>query len=184
VERVGSQGHITAVTSWLLYSAALVVTSMVAVSFGQYGAALFFDGFAPWRRVLTTAVVLVVAAVNVTGARFVDRVRTLVVVVLLSVFAVFVAVALARLDSRPMLAPAAGPSTSDMMGGVALMALAAVLVNANICAATGLTAALAEAGLFPQVFSRPARVGGTRGLVISVVAVLLLANLVDPVWRH
>ncbi len=29
------RGHVTAVTSWLLYFAALIVTAMVAVSFGQ-----------------------------------------------------------------------------------------------------------------------------------------------------
>ena len=36
-------GHITAITSWLLYFAALIVTAMVSVSFGSYGSALFFD---------------------------------------------------------------------------------------------------------------------------------------------
>src|SRR5687768_2795081 len=30
-------GHITAIPSWLLYFAALIVTAMVAVSFGHYG---------------------------------------------------------------------------------------------------------------------------------------------------
>ena len=35
-------GHVTAVTSWLLYFAAVIVTAMVAVSFGSYGSALFF----------------------------------------------------------------------------------------------------------------------------------------------
>ena len=38
---------------------------------------------------------------------------------------------------------------------------------------------LAETGQFPPVFGQRARVGGTRGLVISVGLVLLLANLVD-----
>jgi amino acid transporter len=256
------RGRVTAVTSWLLYFTALIVTAMVAVSFGHYGSALFFGGSAPWSKVLTTAVVLVVAAVNIAGARFIDRVQTLVVVVLLSVFAVFVAVVLAQLDLR-LLAPATYPSAADVLGSVALtffaylgftvvtfagddlpdpgrnlpramylalgiatalyvliaigvfgtlsvdevidngetalavaakpalgtagyvmMAVAALLatsssVNANIYAATGSTATLARAGLFPPVFGQLARVGGTRGLVISVLAVLLLANLVD-----
>ena len=34
-------GHVTGVTSWLLYFAAIIVTSMVAVSFGSYATALF-----------------------------------------------------------------------------------------------------------------------------------------------
>jgi L-asparagine transporter-like permease len=52
-------------------------------------------------------------------------------------------------------------------------------VNANIYAAAGSTAKLAETGTFPPVFGQAARVGGTRGLVISVLLVLLLAALVD-----
>ena len=52
-------------------------------------------------------------------------------------------------------------------------------MNANIYAASGSTAKLAESGMFPPVFGQRARVGGSRGLVISVVLVLLLANLVD-----
>ena len=37
------RGHITAVTSWLLYFAAIIVTAMVSVSFGSYGSALLFN---------------------------------------------------------------------------------------------------------------------------------------------
>ena len=68
--------------------------------------------------------------------------------------------------------------------GFVMMAIAAPLatsssVNANIYAATGSTAKLAESEMFPPVFGQLARVGGTRGLVISVIVVLLLANFVD-----
>lgn len=255
-------GHVTAVTSWLLYFAALIVTSMVAVSFGHYGSTLFFGGSSAWARILTTAVVLVVAAVNIAGARFIDRVQTAIVLVLLAVFAVFIGVTLAELDPG-LLAPATYPSTSDIVASVALtffaylgftvvtftggdlpnpqknlpkamflalgittvlyvliavgvfgtltveqvvaegdtalahaarpalgdagfamMAFAALMsttssVNANIYAATGSTRQLAESGMFPPVFGQLAYVGGTRGLVISVAAILLLANLVD-----
>ena len=256
------RGHLTAITSWLLYFAALIVTSMVAVSFGHYGSALAFGSSAGWARVLTTAVVLAVAAVNIAGARFIDRLQTVIIIVLLAVFGVFVAVTTAQLDPH-LLAPAGYPSTVDIVAsvaltffaylgftvvtftggdlpdpgrnlpramylalgitttlyvlialgvfgtlgvdevvehgetalalaarpalgdaGVAMMAVAALLstsssVNANVYAATGSTAKLAEAGMFPPVFGQLARVGGTRGLVISVVVVLLLANLVD-----
>jgi amino acid transporter len=256
------RGHVTAVTSWLLYFAALIVTAMVAVSFGSYGSALLFDDSSGWARVLTTAVVLLVAAINIAGAKFIDRVQSVIVLVLLAVFAVFVAVTLGQLDPS-LLAPSTYPPTGDIVSSVALtffaylgftvisftggdlpdparnlpramytalgvtaalyvlialgvfgtltvdeviengetalavaarpslgdagfamMALAALLatsssVNANIYAAAGSTAKLAESGVFPSVFGQLARVGGTRGLVISVVAVLLLANLVD-----
>ena len=80
------------------------------------------------------------------------------------------------------LAEAAKPALGQ--AGFAMMAVAALLatsssVNANIYAAAGSTAKLAETGMFPPVFGARARVGGTRGLVISVVLVLLLASLVD-----
>jgi amino acid transporter len=255
-------GHVTAVTSWLLYFAAIIVTAMVSVSFGSYGSALFFDDSTAWAKVLTTAVVLVVAAINIAGAKSIDRVQSLIVMVLLAVFAVFVVVTLAQIDLQ-LLAPSGYPPTADIVSSVALtffaylgftvisftgadlpdpsrnlpkamylalgittalyilisvgvfgtltvdeviangetalavaakpalgqagyvmMAVAALLatsssVNANIYAAAGSTKKLAESGMFPPVFGQLARVGGTRGLVISVLLVIVLANLVD-----
>ena len=67
-------GHVTGIASWLLYFAALIVTTMVAVSFGSYGSALFFGNDAPavWAHIFTTGVVIAVAAVNILGASFMD----------------------------------------------------------------------------------------------------------------
>ena len=258
------KGHITAITSWLLYFAALIVTAMVAVSFGNYGSALFFgESSSPgWSKVLATAVVLAVAVVNIAGAGLIDRVQSVIVIVLLAVFAIFIVVTLAQVDPE-LLAPSTYPPAVEVISSVALtffaylgfavisftggdlpdpkrnlpratylalgitialyvliaigvfgtltveeviangdtalaqaakpalgeagfvmMAIAALLatsssVNANIYAATGSTAKLAESEMFPPVFGQLARVGGTRGLVISVILVLLLANLVD-----
>ena len=258
------KGHITAITSWLLYFAALIVTAMVSVSFGNYGSALFFgESSSPgWSKVLATAVVLAVAVVNIAGARFIDRVQSAIVIVLLGVFAIFIVVTLGQVDPQ-LLAPSTYPPAVDLVSSVALtffaylgfavisftggdlpdparnlpramyialgittvlyvlisigvfgtltveeviangdtalaqaakpalgeagfvmMAIAALLatsssVNANIYAATGSTAKLAESEMFPPVFGQLARVGGTRGLVISVIVVLLLANFVD-----
>lgn len=66
------------------------------------------------------------------------------------------------------LAQAAKPALGE--AGFVMMAIAALLatsssVNADIYAATGSTAKLAESGMFPPVFGQLARVGGTRGLV-------------------
>ncbi len=257
------RGHITAITSWLLYFAALIVTAMVAVSFGSYGSALFFDDSTVWATILTVVVLVGVAAINIAGAKFIDRVQSLIVLVLLAVFAVFIVVTLAELNPD-LLAPSTYPPTTDIFSSVALtffaylgftvisftgadlpnpernlpramylalgvttalyilislgvfgtltvqevvengetalalaakpalgdagfamMALAALLatsssVNANIYAAAGSTSKLAESGMFPPVFGQRARmVGGTRGLLISVLLILLLAIFVD-----
>jgi amino acid transporter len=256
------RGHITAATSWLLYFAALIVTAMVAVSFGNYGSALIFAGSTLWAKLLTVAVIMAAAAVNIAGAKVIDRLQTGIVIILLAVFAVFVVVTLTQVDPS-LLAPSGYPPTMDTVSSVALtffaylgfavisftggdlpsparnlpramylalgltitlyvlvavgvfgtltvaqvidngstalavaakprlgdagyvmMAIAAMLgtsssVNANIFAATGSTVKLAETGTFPPAFGRRALIGGTRGLVISVIAVLLLALLVD-----
>jgi amino acid transporter len=257
-------GHVTGIASWLLYFAALIVTTMVAVSFGSYGSALFFGNDAPavWAHIFTTGVVIAVAAVNILGASFMDRVQSLIVVLLLAVFGVFVVVTLGQMNAE-LLAPSLYPPAIDIASSIALtffaylgfavisytggslpnpqrglpramylalgittllyvlvsigvfgtltveeviaygdtalaeaarpvlgeagfvmMAVAALLatsssVNANIYGAVGSTAQLAEAGQFPPAFGRAGLVGSTRGLTISVVAVLLLANLVD-----
>ncbi|HSK96049.1 MAG TPA: APC family permease, partial [Euzebyales bacterium] len=257
-------GHVTGVVSWLLYFASLIVTAMGAVSFGSYATALFFGDGAPALAAgaFTTGMIILVAAVNIMGASIIDRVQSVIVVVLLIVFGVFVVVTFGQMDTallaasgyppaidivssialtffaylgfavvsftggdlpdpqrslpRAMylalgittalyvlvsigvfgtltvdqviangetaLAEAARPVLGD--AGFAIMAIAALLatsssVNANIYAAVGTTGKLAESGQFPAVFGSRALVGGTRGLTISVLAVVLLANLVD-----
>ena len=108
------KGHVTAITSWLLYFAALIVTAMVSVSFGNYASALFLgESSSPgWSKVMATAVVLVVAAVNIAGARFIDRVQSAIVVVLLAVFAIFIVVTLAQINPQ-LLAPSTYPPAVD-----------------------------------------------------------------------
>jgi amino acid transporter len=112
-------GHITAITSWLLYFAALIVTAMVSVSFGSYGSALFFDGSDAWAKVLTTAVIVIVAAVNIAGAKSIDRVQSIIVLILLAVFAVFIVVTLAQMN-LDLLAPSTYPRNGAIMQSVAL----------------------------------------------------------------
>jgi hypothetical protein len=59
-------GHITAITSWLLYFAALIVTAMVSVSFGSYGSRVVLRrvGGMGW---CSPVVIIGVAAVNIAG---------------------------------------------------------------------------------------------------------------------
>lgn len=257
-------GHVTGVFSWLLYFAAIIITAMVAVSFGSYATALFFgeSASAVWPAVFTSGVVIVVAAINILGASIIDKVQSVIVVILLAVFAVFIVVTLGQMDTQ-LLSPSLYPPTIDILSSIALtffaylgfavisytgddlpdparnlpramylalgittvlyvlisigvfgtltvdeviahgetalaeaarpvlgdagfamMAVAALLatsssVNANIYGAIGSTAMLAKAEQFPPVFGRAGRLGSTKGLTISVVAVLVLANLVD-----
>ena len=66
---------------------------MVAVSFGSYATSLFVgdDAEAAWDNVFTSLIVVSMAAISLVGARFVDRVQSLIVVLLLGVFVIFIA---------------------------------------------------------------------------------------------
>ena len=115
------RGHVSGVASWLFYFAGLIVTAMVAVSFGSYGASLFIgdDAAAVWVNVLASAVVVAMVAINVFGASIVAKVQSAIVVVLLAVFAVFIVVTLAEAD-WDLLAPSTYPSWADIVASVAL----------------------------------------------------------------
>ena len=111
-------GHVSAVVSWLLYFAALIVTSMVALSFGNYGAALFFgdDAAGAWVNVLASAVIVAMVAINAISAS--AKVQS-GIVLLLAVFAIFIVVTLADANWE-LLAPSTYPSTADIVASVAL----------------------------------------------------------------
>ena len=114
------RGHLTGVASWLFYFAGLIVTAMVAVSFGSYGASLFFgdDAAGAWVNVLASVVVVAMVAINAVGAGIVAKVQSVIVVLLLAVFAIFIAVTLADAD-WDLLAPSTYPSTADIVASVA-----------------------------------------------------------------
>jgi amino acid transporter len=115
-------GRLVGIASWLGYFAAIVIVcSMVAVAFGSYAADLFIggDAAAGWDNVFTSAVVLGMLAINLVGSRLVDRAQSLIVVVLLAVFAVFIAVTIVDVDFD-LLAFSGYPPTSDIVASVAL----------------------------------------------------------------
>ena len=115
-------GRLVGIASWLGYFAAIVIVcSMVAVSFGSYATSLFVgdDASAIWDNVFTTAVVLAMVLVNVVGTKLVDRAQSLIVIVLLGVFAVFIAVTIVDIDFD-LLAVSGWPSFSSIVASVAL----------------------------------------------------------------
>jgi amino acid transporter len=94
---------------------------MVAVSFGSYATSLFLgaDAWAGWDNVFTTVIVLAMAGVNVVGTRWVDRAQSLIVFVLLVVFAVFIVATFVEIDFD-LLAFSGYPPVSDIVASVAL----------------------------------------------------------------
>jgi amino acid transporter len=115
-------GRLVGIASWLGYAAAIVIVcSMVAVSFGSYATSLFVgdDAAGWWDNAFTSGIVVGAAAINVIGSRIVDRAQTLIVVLLLAVFAVFIAVTIVDIDFD-LLAFSGYPSSSKILASVAL----------------------------------------------------------------
>lgn len=121
VEGFGN-GRLVGVASWLGYLAAIVIVcSMVAVSFGSYATALFIgaNGAPIWDHIFTSTIVFAALVLNVIGSRIVDRAQSAIVMVLLAVFAVFIAVTITKVDWS-LLAFSTYPSASELVSSVAL----------------------------------------------------------------
>lgn len=258
------KGHLSGILSWLLYFSVVIVTAMVSLSFGNYAAALFFgpNGNSTAAKLFTIGAIAVLALVNIVGTKLVDRIASSIVVILLVVFAVFIVLTVARIDTQ-LLSPSTYPPRGDILAsvaltffaylgfavitytgsdladpakdmpkalylalgitaalyvlisigvfgtltvdevvasggtalaeairpilgdiGYALMAVAALLatsssINANLYGAVGATSMLSAERQFPPVFGRPGIIGGTKGLGITAVAVLVLATVAD-----
>ena len=115
-------GRLVGIAAWLGYFAVIVIVgAMVAVAFGSYATSLFIgnDAAAGWDNVFTSAIVLAMLAVNLVGSRVVDRAPSLIVVLLLAVFAVFIAVTVVDID-LDLLAFSGYPPFSDIVASVAL----------------------------------------------------------------
>jgi amino acid transporter len=115
-------GRLVGIASWLGYfSAIVIVGSMVAVAFGSYATSLLVgtDAWDGWDNVFTSAIVVAMAGINLVGSRFVDKAQSLIVVVLLAVFAVFIAVTVVDIDPD-LLAFSGYPPFADIVASIAL----------------------------------------------------------------
>jgi amino acid transporter len=115
-------GRLLGVASWLGYAAAfVVVAAMLAVSFGSYAATLFIgdDAWSGWDNLFASLLIVAMTLINMIGATFVSRVASVMVVVLLGVFAVFIAVTISDVDFD-LLAFSGYPSFSKIIASIAL----------------------------------------------------------------
>jgi amino acid transporter len=115
-------GRLLGIAAWLGYmSAVLIVCSMCAVSFGDYAVSLLVSdsGADWWDNVFTSAVVVAMAFVVVTGPQLVARAQALIVVIMVGILGVFVAVTLPSID-LDKLGFSEYPPVSDIVASVAL----------------------------------------------------------------
>jgi amino acid transporter len=111
-------GHVATVTAWLTVAVNVIITAMVAVSFGSYASSAIGGGsFA----VHAFAVVLVIAMtlLNVAGSTLVARVQSVIVVVVIGILGFFAVVTVLNMDPT-LLAPSTYPSARDIVSSVAL----------------------------------------------------------------
>jgi amino acid transporter len=115
-------GRLVGVASWLGYiSAIVIVTAMVAVSFGGYATSLFVGEHASnaWDHVFITALLLLMLGVNLVGTKVVAAAQSLIVLGVLVVFALFICVTVPTMDPS-LLAFSGYPSASKIVSSVAL----------------------------------------------------------------
>jgi amino acid transporter len=119
VARGFGQGHISAVTAWLVYIANIIVTAMVAVSFGSYASSMFTDESAAWAKVFAVLVVVAMTGVNIVGSHVVAQLQSAIVFVVVGILTFFAVVTLVNLDPS-LLAPSGYPGVQEIVSSVAL----------------------------------------------------------------
>jgi amino acid transporter len=116
------KGRLVGVASWLGYIAAIVVvTAMIAVSFGSYATALFIGNGAAswWHHLFITLLILAAVGLNLTGARIVAAAQSVIVLGVLVVFGLFIWVTIKDADFSK-LAFSGYPSAGKILASVAL----------------------------------------------------------------
>jgi amino acid transporter len=115
-------GRLVGICSWLGYiSAVVIVTAMVAVSFGGYATSLFIGNNASsaWNHVFISAMLLLMLAVNLIGTKVVAAAQSLIVLGVLVVFGIFVWVTIKSVNTS-LLAFSGYPSLNKIISSVAL----------------------------------------------------------------
>ena len=112
-------GHVATIVAWLTYAANIIVTAMVAVSFGSYASDAIAGGDPVWVKGLAVALVVVMTGLNVAGSTLVAKVQSLIVFVVIGILAFFAIVTISAIDPA-LIAPSTYPSARDIVSGVAL----------------------------------------------------------------
>jgi amino acid transporter len=103
------------------YFSVIIVTAMVAVSFGNYATSLILGDDAPqiWVKIFATAIVILLTFLNSIGAETVTKAQTAIVTIVLVVLSGFAIAMLLQINTS-LLAPASYPPLSYILASVAL----------------------------------------------------------------
>lgn len=114
-------GHMTGMAAWLIFAVNAIVTALVAVSFGNYAAALFVgdDAGQETVRLFAIALVVVLAAINTGGTSIVEKAQSAIVWPLIGVLAGYAVLGLVQVNPE-LLAPSTYPPARDIFSSVGL----------------------------------------------------------------
>jgi amino acid transporter len=119
IARGFGEGHVTGTMAWIVFASNIIVTALVAVSFGSYASSMFTDGSAAWTKVFAALILVAAGLVNLAGGKAVARVQGLVVKVVVGILALFAIVTVATMDPS-LLAPSGYPGWQEIISSVAL----------------------------------------------------------------
>jgi hypothetical protein len=111
-------------------AAIVIVTAMVAVSFGGYATSLFVGESAShaWNHLFITLLLVVLTGVNLVGTRLVAAAQSVIVLCVLVSFAIFIWVTVTHIN-LDLLAFSGYPSASKILAAVALTFFAARVLS-------------------------------------------------------
>lgn len=115
------EGLVTGASSWLTYAANIVVTALVAVSFGSYATSLFIgeDAGAAWPKAFAAVILLAMLWLNVVGSQAVARVQSVIVWIVVSILLAFAVVTIWNMEPS-LLDPSGYPPVRDIISSIAL----------------------------------------------------------------
>jgi amino acid transporter len=115
------KGLFTGGVVMLGYFSVLIVTAMVAVTFGNYATDLFLGENANpiWVKIFAAAIVILLTFINSIGAEAVTKAQTAIVSIVLAILSGFAIAMLSQMDTS-LLAPSGYPPFSYIFASVAL----------------------------------------------------------------
>ena len=121
IRRGFGDGHMTGAMCWLVFASNIIVTGLVAVSFGSYASSLFLgDGAATWWiKVFAVALLLAMLGLNVIGSQAVAKVQSLIVWVVVGILLLFSVTTIWNMDPS-LLSPSLYPDMRSIIASVAL----------------------------------------------------------------
>jgi amino acid transporter len=119
INRGFGYGHAATITAWLGFIVNIIVTAMVAVSFGSYASSAFAHNDPLALKAFAAGLAIVMTILNIAGSTIVARVQSLIVFVVVGILALFAIVTIANWNPS-LLAPSGYPSIQHIVSSIAL----------------------------------------------------------------